>query len=122
MVETDYPLRADIGHDDLPRTLRKARAEREAKKRAATHGAVDLSAGSTYGPTENPQMADGTTEVQVSSFNVPFFRLMGFCIKLVLAAIPALILLAGIVWAAAYVAQTYFPWLINMQIFIHFPD
>ena len=35
MIGTDYPLSADDGPDDLPRTLRRAREEREQAQREA---------------------------------------------------------------------------------------
>ncbi|MEO1283220.1 MAG: hypothetical protein AAFV69_16020, partial [Pseudomonadota bacterium] len=59
---------------------------------------------------------------EVTRFNVPFFHLVGFFIKAAFAAIPALLLLGGILWGIGMVLQTYFPWLIKMQIFVHFPS
>ena len=74
----------------------------------------EYASGSQLPPGEYPQ----TT---VSRFNVPFFHMVGFFLKAVLAAIPALILLGLILWGLGQVAQTYLPWLIKMKILITFP-
>jgi hypothetical protein len=52
---------------------------------------------------------------------VPFVRLMLFYIKAVFAAVPALIILGGLLWLAGDVMRTLFPWLVKMQILIRFP-
>ena len=51
-----------------------------------------------------------------------FFRLVVFFIKAVFAAIPALILLVALLWLSGEVLRALFPWLLQMQILIHFPD
>ncbi|MFN3868852.1 MAG: hypothetical protein ACK4MF_07300, partial [Hyphomicrobiaceae bacterium] len=58
----------------------------------------------------------------VTRLDVPFFHLMTFFIKAVFAAIPALLLLGGLLWGAGHLLQTYFPWLVKAQILIHFPN
>ena len=126
MTNTDYPLLADSETDDLPRTLRReheARArDREAREReAAGASAASLAPGSGV---PDGAFADGGTELMpaaVKSFEVPFFRLMAFFLKAVLAAIPALILLGAILWGAGHILKMLFPWLIQTQITITFP-
>jgi hypothetical protein len=131
--------------DDLPRTLRREhesrdRAARElAEKEAATRAAWDrgttpargvpAQASSTYGAPEpaNPYDApypvqqEGSDRVTVRRFKVPFFSLMGFFIKAVFAAVPALLILMGMLYGLGLALQAYFPQLIKMKIVITFP-
>lgn len=135
MAQIDYPLSADEGPDDLPITLRRERdaREREARERAARErGEPDFGVGSAanYGGTKaavghgpaSAQYSDSPVAAVVKRFDVPFFRLVFFFLKAAVAAIPAIVLLVGLVVLAASVLQTYFPWLLKMQIFIHFPQ
>jgi hypothetical protein len=64
---------------------------------------------------------DAAPGVAVSALKIPFFRLMAFFIKAVFAAIPALLILIGILWGLGAVAQHYVPWLVKMRILIQFP-
>lgn len=135
MAQIDYPLSADEGPDDLPITLRRERdaREREARERAARErGEPDFGDGSTSsyaasGAAGNQgvaraQYADEPVAAVVKRFDVPFFRLVFFFLKAAVAAIPAIILLMGLIVLAGSVMQSYFPWLMKMQIFIHFPQ
>lgn len=113
--------------DDLPRTLRR---EREARERAQKQTAMS-SAPLAYGGPESVTAYDplshghaGGVEAYpavVTRFNVPFVSLMYFFIKAVLAAIPALILLAAILFGFGIVLKTYFPWIVQTEILIRFP-
>jgi hypothetical protein len=112
--------------DDLPRTLRR---EREARERAAQPlgtGGSPLSSGApSVGFVPEPSWsADGAmaTPAVVTAFDVPFARLVMFCMKLVFAAIPALILLTVILWGFGHLLMTYFPWLVKVQILIRVPN
>jgi hypothetical protein len=117
---------ADEGAEDLPRTFRRekearerATREREAKARAATlthdFGASDA--------RREPEVAmDAGAGIAVNRFHVPFFHLMMFSIKAVLAAVPALILLGTLMWFAGALLKAYYPELIQMQIHISFPQ
>jgi hypothetical protein len=58
----------------------------------------------------------------VQAFDVPFTHLMRFCVKAVLAAIPALILLGVILWFAGAGLQALFPQLVKMKILIGFSN
>ena len=135
MAQIDYPLSADEGPDDLPITLRRERdaREREARERAARErGEPDFGDGSTSsyaasGSSGNQGVArahyaDEPVPAVVKRFDVPFFRLVFFFLKAAVAAIPAIILLMGLIVLAGSVMQSYFPWLMKMQIFIHFPQ
>jgi hypothetical protein len=116
---------SDGGPDDIPRTFRR---EREARERAA---AVQVPEAPKYDAANyaaaHPHSYDAAfgSDVPpgvVKKFKVPFFSLMLFFIKAVLAAIPALILLAALLWAGGQVLTNYFPWLLKMKIMITFPN
>jgi len=129
--EVNFSLLADEGVDDLPRTLRR---ERDARERAAreeeermlratrTHD-FDLARGLEPADYPAPEH-EGPEAVPavVTQFDVPFLRLMAFFIKAVFAAIPALIILGVLLWFAGDVLRNLFPWLVKMQILIHFPN
>ncbi len=125
MASVDFPLMADEGSDDLPRTLRRerdarerAKREKEEKARAATlthdFGASDMR-------EQHAMIADAPAGVAVSRFDVSFGHLMMFSIKAVLAAVPALFLLGALLWFAGALLKAYFPELVHMQILINFP-
>ena len=64
------------------------------------------------------------TDVAKATFTrikVPFFSLMGFFIKAVFAAIPALLILIAMLYGLGLALQAYFPQLIKMKILISFP-
>ena len=114
--------------DDLPRTLRRARDERDAREReangerfpsslkAAMAAASDGARSSA--PVEQLPAADGVT---VTRLNVPFKHLVAFFMKAVFAALPALLVLMVVLWTIGEVLQRYFPWLLKMRILIQFP-
>lgn len=124
MTSVDFPLMAGEGADDLPRTLRREREareraarEREAKSRNATlthdFGAAD---------TRHERQAIEPAGATVARFDVPFGHLMAFFIKAVFAAIPALIILAVLLWVGGAMLKAYYPELIHTQILITFPN
>lgn len=121
MTNTDLPLSADGDFDDLPRTLRRER-ERQAAQSAPT---VDVPvSGPSYEVDSvgfNERYGHEPVPASVERFNVPFWRLVGFLLKAVLAAIPALILLTVILWFAGQALQAFFPELIQLKILISFP-
>ena len=124
--------------DDLPRTLRRERDNREraareqqartqAPQTAWDRGQVPATQ-SAYGspepanPYDGPHMAPGEPGgAVVRRIKVPFFSLMGFFIKAVFAAIPALLILTAMFYGLGIALQTYFPQLIKMKIMITFP-
>lgn len=121
MTDADFPLMADEGPEDLPRTLRRerearqrARREEEARKRgdSLTH---DFTAPGPTGYT--PDAAGGV----VTRINVPFFRLVAFFIKAVFAAIPALIILGTLLWFAGLALKTMYPELVHTEVIIRVP-
>ncbi len=142
MADPNFNLLADESSDDLPRTFRRekeARA-REARDRAAQERAAAPSLSTApdgYGPASGPVPNNPQPRVQadpdfapaitampypasVQRIDVPFFHLVTFFLKAVIAAIPALILLTVILWFGGAALKFFFPDLIKMKILIGF--
>jgi hypothetical protein len=123
-TDADFPLMADEGPEDLPRTLRRerearqrARREEEARKRgdSLTH---DFAARERAEPVAYaPDPVGGV----VTRIDVPFFRLAAFFIKAVFAAIPALIILGTLLWFAGQALKTIYPELVHTEVIIRVP-
>jgi hypothetical protein len=127
--EPSFSLEPD---DDLPRTIRrerdaKAAREREARERDARER---LSMASTpvhaferqvpYGDRHTP-FGFAAPAASIAALDVPFSKLMAFFLKAVFAAIPALIMLAAMLWLAGRGLQTFFPDLVKLKILIYMP-
>jgi hypothetical protein len=126
MAEPNFQLAAEDDFDDLPRTLRREKAAREREARERRSG-VERGPGPELGSPVDPHYAPSTyveepVPAVVKQLDIPFFRLMFFFIKAVLAAVPALILLGAIIWGAGEILQSLFPWLVKMRIVILFPQ
>jgi hypothetical protein len=112
--------------DDLPRTFRREREarEREARDREAREREADQREAMIIEPAflrrdpPNRLVAPAAAEDRLQ---IGFLRLMAFCIKVVFAAIPAILILAVLLWLGGQALATFFPQLPRMQIFIHFP-
>ncbi len=125
------PLTAEGEMDDLPRTLRREKEARlrEAREREALAAGYASSSpdalGSAVPGTEavpQPYAVEEVYPAAVKSIDVPFFRLVAFFLKAVLAAIPALILLGVLLWFAGQALEMAFPELLKMKILITFPN
>ena len=136
-------MAGDGGPDDLPKTFRRQRdqQEREAREReardrdarerqASERSGTDRASRFEPVPLGGPARAaadfgapfpDEPQATVVTRLQVPFFHLVGFFIKAVFAAIPAIILLAALLWGMGQLLKMYFPWLLQMQIMITFP-
>jgi hypothetical protein len=110
---------SDGGPDDIPRTFRR---EREARERAAATHAQENAAYAAPPSYEPAYAGSDVPPGVVKKFKVPFFSLMMFFMKAVLAAIPALILLSAILWGGGQLLTKYMPWLLKMKIVISFPN
>lgn len=129
MANSDYSLASD---EDLPRTLRREKAAREREAQGRTLGHGDGLGGGDIGLRADPDGNYGHAvhndpvrrdeEVTVRWLRIPFFHLMFFFIKAVLAAIPALILLGALLWLAGDILMATFPELVKMQILIKLPN
>ena len=130
MAEPSLSSVARSGDDDLPRTLRR---EREAQARRAREYELDDAVGAAvpagaatmaWQPGANESYgydADETVPATVTRLQIPFFHMMLFFLKAVIAAIPALILLLVILWGLGEILTTYFAQLVKMQILIRMP-
>lgn len=128
---------------DLPRTLRRAKAEqrRESLEREQAEPRREAAAKPDHPPADRarahiPQIGsqfrageyaeqsryqdDGEDEVTITRIRVPFFHLMGFFMKAALASVPALILIGAILYGITLLIQRFLPWL-QPQLFILFP-
>jgi hypothetical protein len=128
VTDTDFPPLADEGPEDLPRTLRR---EREARQRAMREEEARRRGDSLTPDFRDhaPQPAVAHTSyagdpagATVTRINVPFFRLVGFFIKAVFAAIPALILLGVLLWFAGQALKTLYPQLVHTEVIIRVPQ
>ena len=121
-MDTSFPLSAAPDADDLPRTLRR---ERDRQRAAASASANSLGSATRAADTPSPAAAysaDDLTPAIIKRIDVPFFRLMIFFLKAVLAAIPALILLTALLGLGGHALQVAFPELIQTKIIICSPD
>lgn len=137
--------------DDLPRTFRRDKAEKAARDREAADAAERLRAddsareadmprivearssearsfaapsvepGHAYHPAQFGPLVGEMQPAEVRALNIPFLHLMMFCLKLVVAAIPAIILLGAILYGLGQILKIYLPWLVQAEIFIRFP-
>lgn len=128
MTNMDFAL-ADGGPDDLPRTLRREREARERAKRedeerklkgTRTHDFEPASVAPASYPVPRPAGLDATPAT-VKRFEVPFFHLMGFFLKAVVAAIPALVLLGALLWFAGAALKSAYPQLVHTEVVIRVP-
>lgn len=111
MAEPQFSAHPD---DDLPRTFRRDRDALQQRAALAAHRTPAF-------PTETADRAPGEGPgVTVTALDLPFFRLMAFLVKAVFAAVPALILLGALLYAAGQVLKVFFPWLRTMQIVVNF--
>lgn len=128
MTDTNFPLTADSDFDDLPRTLRRekeARAREARERRDRERGTMDASRGDppAYVSRAMPVVyGDEPVAASVRRFDVPFFHMMMFFMKAVVAAVPALMLLGAMLYFAGQALETHFPELLRMKILITFPS
>lgn len=119
---------ADGGPDDIPRTFRREREaqrearEREMQQRAEQEAYAPEPAMAAYAPEVRDYGIEPSASGVVTRIDVPFLSLMAFFIKAVFAAIPALIILAVMLWGMGQALTNYAPWLLKMKILITFPN
>lgn len=129
MAEPRFSNVADIdADDDLPRTLRREREAQARRAREQDHGEVPAPQASPIQqdappPHFEPQSHDYEDDppATVTRLDIPFFHLMTFCLKAVIAGIPALLLLLVILWGLGEIVQATFPELVKMELLIRMP-
>ncbi len=143
MSDTSYHSGGD---EDLPRTVRQqkeARARDQMAReilnapkppRGATfsQAAAQRPGAGGFGNQMESEFRSGDYPVSqsppgdyppatVMSLQLPFLHMVGFFLKAVIAAIPALLLLTAILWGGGQIAKHFLPWLVQMKIDITFP-
>lgn len=120
------PLTADGDMEDLPRTLRREKEARAREARDREASGLSAQAPEPMGYNADryaaPYEPADTYPAAVRAIEVPFFQLMLFFIKAVFAAIPALIILAGLLWLGGQALEAAFPELLKAKILITFPN
>ena len=123
--------------EDLPRTVRQQKAERArdqlAQEALATQRAPYSQGGGRSPPvTSMSRTMDGDyydsaaappgeyPAATVRRLHLPFFHMVGFFIKAVFAAIPAIIIMMLMIFAIGKAAEIYLPWLVKMKIEIKY--
>ena len=112
MAEPRLTLPGDEDEHDLPRTLRRARAEQahggEARYSDTTERRGPSGAHSgQFDEDDDEEWA--SDEVTVTRLRIPFFHLMGFFVKAAFAAIPALIILTIVLIGIGTALKNVFP-------------
>jgi len=110
MSEPTFSMGAD---DDLPRTIRREREAREREAREARERAAGVSVPTIEHDLGLHLPAPSAT---VTAIDIPFFRLMAFLIKAVIAAIPALIVLTAVLWLIGRALVALVPQLVDLKI------
>lgn len=118
MAEPTFATHHD---DDLPRTIRRERDARQQQQRATPGSPPYQPAGMPSAAQLAGDLPPGEgPSVTVTALDIPFFRLMAFFLKAVIAAIPAMLLLGLILFAIGQAAQTFLPWLVKMKVLVTF--
>ncbi|MGE0767809.1 MAG: hypothetical protein AB7L90_15200 [Hyphomicrobiaceae bacterium] len=111
--------------DDLPRTLRRERDARQREMReremmTSNDDSFDAGVAQPYPPQSygHESLSASHGGVTVTRLRVPFLHLMFFCIKAVVAAIPALILLTVLLWGMGQGLKAFMPWLRHFEIIV----
>jgi hypothetical protein len=123
VTDTDFALLADSDSEDLPRTLRREREAREREKREREDKARKATLTHDFGASDAPRdlPAFAAAPATVVRFDVPFTHLMGFFIKTVFAAVPALIILGALLWYAGALLKALYPELVHTEVIIRIP-
>lgn len=124
MTDVNFPLMAESGDEDLPRTLRREREVRERERRERQERERSATLTHDFGASHAEAYPASHMELvpaSVQRFDVPFVQLMMFFIKAVVAAIPALLVLGTILWFAGAALKAAYPELIHTEILIRVP-
>ena len=112
----------DAEEDDLPRTIRREREAREARAREmrAREARERLSTEPARFSGFAPEMVYSAAPAGMrGGLDIPFGKLMAFFAKAVFAALPALVILIGLVWLGMHALQMVFPDLIKLKVLIY---
>jgi hypothetical protein len=122
MAEPTLSMHMD---DDLPRTIRRERDAKEAREREARERErserVFMDPPPVHAFERQPAYTFASPAGASATFDVPFSKLAGFFVKAVFAAIPALLIFAGLLWLVGQGLQAFFPDLVKLKILIYVP-
>ena len=110
MPDMSLSMSLDDRNDDLPKTLRN-KSLRTSDEPMQTTASSMLPA----------QHAAGAGAV-VTDIEIPFWRLVVVLMKVALACIPALLIVAVLLWGIAEVVGALFPSLVKLKIQIYVPS
>ena len=113
MPDMSLSMSLDDRQDDLPKTLRNK------SLRTSDEPMHTAPAASRPAPPPDYAVTDGTI---VRDIKIPFWRLVVFLMKVALACVPALLIVAVMLWGIAEVAGALFPNLVKMKILIQVPQ
>jgi hypothetical protein len=116
MPEPTFAMTLD---DDLPRTIKRERDARERER--ASRERVERESTLALPEREEAVQLAQTPAATVVDFDVPFSKLMFFLVKVVFAAVPALIVLTAMLWLFGQGLQAFFPQLLKLKILIYVP-
>ena len=113
MPDMSLSMSLEDRQDDLPKTLRNK--------------SLRTSDEPMHAPSATPRSMGGSGPLTgdagvVTDIKIPFWRLVVFLMKVALACIPALLIVAMILWGVAEVAGALFPNLVKMKILIQVPQ
>ena len=115
MPDMSLSMSLDDRHDDLPKTLRN----KSLRTSDEPLQAAPSMAPSSHAARQRLTLGEGAV---VTDVKIPFLRLVFFLMKVALACIPALLIVAVILWGIAEVVGTLFPSLVKLKIMIHVPQ
>jgi hypothetical protein len=112
MPDMSLSMSLEDRHDDLPKTLRN-------RSLRTSDEPLQVSPSSAPGGLRsNLNLSEGI----VTDIKIPFWRLVIFLMKVALACVPALLIVAMILWGIAEVTGALFPNLVKMKILIQVPQ
>ena len=112
MPDMSLSMSADDRNDDLPKAFRN--------KSLRTSDEPLHTAASTYPGAAVAMTGTGDGTV-VTDIKIPFWRLVVVLMKVALASLPALLIVAMILWGVAEVLGALFPNLVKLKIQIYVP-
>ena len=113
MPDMSLSMSLEDRQDDLPKTLRN-KSLRTSDEPMQAHA-------SSAPPSMRGGLAFGEGAV-VTDIKIPFWRLVVLLMKVALACIPALLIVAVLLWGVAEVVGALFPNLVKMKILIQVPQ
>ena len=110
MPDMSLSMSLEDRQDDLPKTFRNPGLRTSDEPMQTTSSAAGVG-----------RTGVGFRDGVVTDVKIPFWRLVFFLMKVALACVPALLIVAAILWGIAEVAGALFPNLVKLKITISVP-